>query len=60
MTNNQLRINYALKEQHSLKKKYFNNDLQKNSAIKNKKKSGDCRRFEMSKIIKRTKYRINR
>ena len=59
VTNNRLRIDYARKE-HSLKrKKSFNNDQQTtaNSAIK-KKKSGDCRRFKISKIIKRTKYRI--
>ena len=38
VTNNQLSIDYALKEQHSLKrKKSFNNDQQTNSAIKNNK-----------------------
>ena len=43
VTNNPFCIDYALEEQHSLKrKKSFNNDQQTNSAIKNQNKSGEA------------------
>ena len=56
VTNNLLRIDYALKEQHSLKRKNLLIMANKRLHIVQLKikKSGDCQGFTMSKIIKRT------